>query len=84
MAESILSQAQAWGFLYKCDEENNCQISPQNTRECWKLQQNENKWLLIVNGVAQVICCEQQALSFLKRRCRVNNSIQQAVRSNFG
>ena len=70
MAESILSQAQDWGFTYKCDEENNCQIFPQNTRERWKLQQNENKWLLIVNDIAQVICCEQQALSFLERRCQ--------------
>lgn len=68
MAESILSQAQAWGFIYKCDEENHCHISPQNTKERWKLQQKENKWLLIVNDVAQVICCEQEALSFLERR----------------
>ena len=70
MAESILSQVQAWGFIYKRDEEDNCQIFPQNPRERWKLQQQENKWLLIINDVAQVVCCEQQVLSFLKRRCQ--------------
>ncbi|OKH31247.1 hypothetical protein FACHB389_22125 [Nostoc calcicola FACHB-389] len=45
------------------------QIFPKKVTERWKLQlSEEKKWLLIVGGVPQILCCQEEVIRFLERR----------------
>lgn len=68
MNDSIFSQAQAWGFICDIDIQGKWQILPQQAVEGWKLQQIEDRWLLIVNDVPQILCHSSEAAEFLERR----------------
>lgn len=64
----MLRQASAWGFVCNEDSQGNQQILPQNPVERWKLQQAEDKWLLLVGNVPQVNLHLTEAIAFLERR----------------
>jgi hypothetical protein len=66
--QSVLNQASTWGFSCERDPHNNWQILPNLRTTSWKLQQNGERWLLVVDGVAQVNLHSQEAIAFLKRR----------------
>jgi hypothetical protein len=66
--QSVLNQAEAWGFVCERDAQNNWQILPNQRSTSWKLQQNEERWLLVVDGVAQINLHPPDAIAFLKRR----------------
>ena len=68
MNESLLVQADAWGFVCECTTEGKWQIYPANSRENWKLQLVESRWLLIIKDVPQVSFSESEARAFLHRR----------------
>jgi hypothetical protein len=68
MIKSLLSQAQIWGFLCQRDHSGNLQILPQQSDERWKLQQAEDRWLLLIDDVPQVNLPSPEAIAFLKRR----------------
>jgi hypothetical protein len=76
--QSVLNQASAWGFSCERDLHNNWQIVPKLRTTSWKLQQNGDRWLLLVDGVAQVNLHEPEAIAFLKRRWS-NRSERKAV-----
>jgi hypothetical protein len=48
--------------------EGNWKILPHQKTARWELQQVEDRWLLLVGGVAQVNLHPAEALVFLKRR----------------
>jgi hypothetical protein len=66
--QSVLNQASAWGFSCERDPHNNWQILPKLRTTSWKLQQNGERWLLLVDGVAQVNLHPPEAIAFLERR----------------
>jgi hypothetical protein len=66
--QSVLNQAEAWGFICERDSQNNLEILPKQGTRSWKLKQSGERWLLLVNGVAQVNLHEPEAIAFLKRR----------------
>jgi hypothetical protein len=66
--ENLLTQAEAWGFLVESNRNGNCQVLPQQRSENWKLQQAEDKWLLLIGNVPQVKLHPNEAISFLNRR----------------
>ncbi|HEY9794858.1 MAG TPA: hypothetical protein V6D30_04385 [Leptolyngbyaceae cyanobacterium] len=66
--QSILNQASTWGFICERDQHNNWQILPKLRTTSWKLQQNGERWLLLVDGVAQVNLHPPEAITFLERR----------------
>ena len=66
--DKICIQAQIWGFMCDCDAQGKCQILPQKTTERWKLQLAEDRWLLIVGDVPQILFHSVEAQVFLERR----------------
>jgi hypothetical protein len=68
MMENLLSQAEVWGFLVESNRNGNWQVLPQQPTENWKLQQTEDRWLLIIGNVSQVKLNPNEAISFLNRR----------------
>jgi hypothetical protein len=64
----ILSQAEALGFVCECDLQGSCQILPPQKTERWKLQQVEDRWLLLVGNVPQINCRLCEVMIFLERR----------------
>jgi hypothetical protein len=68
MMENLVSQAEVWGFLVESNLNGNWQVLPQQPTENWKLQQTEDRWLLIIGNVPQVKLHPNEAISFLNRR----------------
>jgi hypothetical protein len=68
MMENLLSQAEDWGFLVESNRNGNWQVLSQQPTENWKLQQTEDRWLLLIGNVPQVKLHPNEAISFLKRR----------------
>jgi len=68
MTESLLTQADAWGFVCKCNLDGIWQILPKNPTEEWKLQQVESRWLLLIRDHPQVSFLPEEAQAFLSRR----------------
>ena len=66
--DNTLSQALSWGFICNLDEQGKWQILPQQAVEGWKLLLVEDRWLLIVNDVPQMLCHSFEAIEFLERR----------------
>lgn len=72
MVENVVSQALAWGFICEADQQGNMQIFPFQETEIWVLQKSEDRWLLLVRGVAQVHLHPPEAIAFLERRRLIN------------
>jgi hypothetical protein len=68
MAQNILNQASSWEFICKSEPFGNWKIFPREKTAKWELQQVEDRWLLLVGGVAQVNLHPAEAQAFLKRR----------------
>ena len=66
MMENLVSQAEVWGFLVESNRNGNWQVLPQQPTENWKLQQTEDRWLLIIGNVPQVKLHPNEAISFFK------------------
>lgn len=63
----IVSQARTWGFI--CHQEANLWlILPQQPNERWKLQQSEDRWILIVGDIPQLLLKSKEVLIFLENR----------------
>jgi hypothetical protein len=69
LSQDILNQASSWGFVCKSEPLGNWKILPSQKTARWELQQVEDRWLLVVGGVAQVNLHQAEAQVFLKRRC---------------
>ncbi len=69
LSQDILNQADSWGFVCKSEPLGNWKILPSQKTARWELQQVEDRWLLVVGGVAQVNLYPAEAQVFLKRRC---------------
>ena len=67
-AETVFSQAKAWGFICQEDIQGNQLILPRKQTAQWKMQQIADRWLLIVKDVPQANLHPSEAISFLKRR----------------
>jgi len=71
MAQSLLDQASSGGYICKRGLSGNWKILPPQRTARWELQQVEDRWLLIVGGVAQVNLYPEEAEAFLKRHCPI-------------
>jgi hypothetical protein len=66
--DNLLSLAEHWGFFVESDRNGNLLVLPQQPTESWKLQQTQERWLLIIGNVPQVKLHPDEAIAFLKRR----------------
>jgi len=77
MAENVLSQAKSWGFICHSEHHGTWQILPRQKNERWKLQLEEDRWLLIVGDVPQISFHAHEAIAFLElRRSSLQSSKQ--------
>ncbi|QIR37117.1 hypothetical protein HCG51_10500 [Tolypothrix sp. PCC 7910] len=68
-SKKILKKAQAWGFKCEFDSYGKSVILPQNPQERWKLRiADQERWLLIVGNVPQMLCTPLEVATFLERR----------------
>ncbi len=68
MVENVVDQALSWGFVCEGDPQGNMRIFPLQPAERWELHEVEDRWLLLVGGVAQVSLHAPEAIAFLERR----------------
>ena len=73
MLDPLVSQAQRWGFICQFQESNSWLIFPQQSNQRWKLQQVENRWILILGDVSQLRLYASEAIAFLEARWLENN-----------
>ena len=78
MALSLLNKASSWGFVCKRESLGNWKILPYPKADRWELRQVEDRWLLLVGGVAQVNLHPEEVFVFLKRR-RLSSLKQETV-----
>ncbi|NJL51493.1 MAG: hypothetical protein HC930_03450 [Hydrococcus sp. SU_1_0] len=64
MLDPVVAQAQAWGFICQYQESKYWQILPRQTTENWKLQQIEDRWIVIIGDVPQIRLHSQEAIAF--------------------
>ncbi len=67
MLDPVISQAMIWGFICDCQESKSLLISPQPNQR-WKLQQDEDRWILMVGNVPQLRLYASEAIAFLEAR----------------
>ena len=68
MTETLLTQAEAWGFVCKLNLDGSWQIIPKSSSEQWKLQLIDSRWLLLIRDIPQVSFLPEEAQAFLSRR----------------
>lgn len=68
MVENVVSLALSWGFICESDPLGNMRVFPLQLTERWELREVEDRWLLLVGGVAQVSLHAPEAIAFLERR----------------
>ena len=73
MLDPVVSQAQRWGFICQFQESNSWLIFPQQSNQRWKLQQVENRWILILGDVPQLRLHASEAIAFLEAHRLENN-----------
>lgn len=66
--DELLQVAQTWGFQCELNEQGLWCIHPSDLEQRWLLQQRSDRWLLVVDGVAQISFYGEDALRFLERR----------------
>lgn len=72
--EELLQQAQLWGFCCEMDGLGRWTILPPHPIPNWNLSQRGDRWVLAVEGTAQVSFYPDDAVKFLDRRRREQNS----------
>jgi hypothetical protein len=73
LLDPVISKAQAWGFVCQRQSANGWLILPQQANRRWKLQQNEDRWILLMGDVPQLRLYTEEAIAFLETR-RLENS----------
>ncbi|MGL5943765.1 MAG: hypothetical protein ACRC2S_26045 [Waterburya sp.] len=73
MLHPLISQAKKWGFICHFQESKLWLILPQQSNQRWNLQQNEDRWILIVGNVPQLRLYTSEAIAFLQARWLENN-----------
>jgi hypothetical protein len=78
LLDPVVTQAKIWGFICQCQESKYWQILPRQTTErserprrftaglpltSWKLQQIEDRWILIVGDVPQIRLHSKEAIT---------------------
>ncbi|HEY9729772.1 MAG TPA: hypothetical protein V6D50_25260 [Chroococcales cyanobacterium] len=83
MNESLLIKAKNWGFLCQGSPTGNWEILPQQATKRWRLQQAEERWLLLVADVPQINFHPDEAIAFLERRrnSEFNHKLHQSSES---
>lgn len=67
MTENLLNLAQTRGFVCAKDIQNNWQIFLPHPTENWKLQQVEDKWLVLIAETPQLLFGLEGAKTFLEQ-----------------
>lgn len=78
----LLRVAIALGFHCFQDEKNNWRIQPGESVDDWYLQQEGERWLLIVNQVPQILLRIAEALAFLQRQTTDDSSDNRSARDS--
>ncbi|MGL5796345.1 MAG: hypothetical protein ACRC06_18460 [Waterburya sp.] len=73
LLDPVISQAKIWEFICQCQESNSWLILPQQLNQRWKLQQDEERWILLVGNVPQLRLHTSEAIAFLQARWLENN-----------
>jgi len=63
----LLRIARALGFFCFQDDQSRWRIQPSASVDYWYLQQADERWLLVVNQVPQILLRLAEALAFLHR-----------------
>ena len=69
----LLRSASALGYFCEKDKQGNWRIYARKYQDYWYLQQDVERWLLIINGVPQMLFQSAEAIAFIQRW---NNSQQ--------
>lgn len=67
MLDPVVSQAITWGYICQRQESNSWLILPQKPDRRWKLQQVEERWILLVGDIPQLSLDTEEAIAFLER-----------------
>ncbi|NJK55051.1 MAG: hypothetical protein HC939_03280 [Pleurocapsa sp. SU_5_0] len=67
LLNSVISQAKEWGFICQYQESSSWLIFSLQPDRKWKLQQDEDRWILIVGNIPQLRLHTSEAIAFLKR-----------------
>jgi hypothetical protein len=73
LLDPLVSQARELGFICQCQESNYWLILPQHSNQKWKLEQVEDRWILLVGDVAQLRLDPEEAIAFLESVQLENN-----------
>ncbi|MGD1863832.1 MAG: hypothetical protein ACFB0D_04685 [Phormidesmis sp.] len=63
----LLRISNALGFFSSQDDQARWRIQPSESEDFWYLQQEGERWLLVVNQVPQILLRLAEALAFLQR-----------------
>lgn len=73
LLNSVISQAKEWGFICQYQESNSWLIFSLQPDRKWKLQQDEDRWILIVGNIPQLRLHTSEAIAFLESVRLENN-----------
>lgn len=68
LLDPVVSKAQTWGFICQRQSANGWLILPQQANRRWKLQQDEDRWILSMGDVPQLRLHTEEAIAFLETR----------------
>ena len=66
--DGLLRSASALGFFCEKDKQQNWRIYARGHQDNWYLQQDFDRWLLVINGVPQIWFQGAEVIAFIKRR----------------
>lgn len=67
IARSSSQSSPSLGIYLSMSKSNSWQIFPKQPTQKWKLQQSEERWILIVSDIPQLLLHTSEAIAFLKR-----------------
>ncbi|MGV2830792.1 hypothetical protein [Myxosarcina sp. GI1(2024)] len=73
LLDPVVGKAQTWGFICQRQSAKGWLILPQQANRRWKLQQDEERWILLMGDVPQLRLHTEEAILFLEAR-RLENS----------
>ena len=65
--DELLRSATALGLFCEEDKQGNWQIRAPGSSGRWYLQQDYQRWLLIIDGVSQISLHRAEVIAFIKR-----------------
>ncbi len=66
-ADALPRSASALGFSCEKDEQGNWRIHKWGYQAQWYLQQDSERWLLVISGVPQILFQRVEVIAFIKR-----------------